>query len=73
VIRENRYHVIKSKDACAALNEDELAILSILDRKITKHRIGLGKTQLMAVVVEHDWPEYEPTWEAIEKRVEANG
>ena len=25
------------------------------------------------VVVEHDWPEYEPTWQAIEKRMNAGG
>jgi hypothetical protein len=27
-----------------------------------------GKKPLVACVVESDWPEYEPTWNAIEER-----
>jgi len=28
-----------------------------------------GKQPLECVVVESDWPEYEPTWEAIKQRM----
>ena len=36
--------------------------------KIEMARVHEGKAPLDAVVVESDWPEYEPTWKAIEAR-----
>lgn len=71
--RENRYLVIKRNDLAIALKilKPELeanldAVLGVVDM-IRKSR---GKAPLCCVVVEHDWPEYEPTWKAIEERVD---
>lgn len=69
--RENRYIVIKRSDAKKYLSElgqnqlKELAGIINIERAQEK-----GKA-LKCVVVEEDWPEYESTWQAIEKRVDA--
>lgn len=68
--REYRYVVIKVRDARAALTEDEGRTLDRLADKVTAYRYDQGKGRLVCVVVESDWPEYEPTWQAIERRVE---
>ena len=68
--REKRYLVIKHKDVEQYLTATEQLILYILAEKIDAHRINRGKEPLQCVVVEHDWPEYEPTWKAIEARVD---
>ena len=68
--REYRYMVFKMKDVRAALTRDERALLKDLIGKVHDYRIGEGKRVLECVVVESDWPEYEPTWAAIEKRMD---
>lgn len=69
--REYRYIVMKLKDAAEYLSElDGKQLDRILD-KIAMGRMKDGKAPLECVVVEHDWPEYEPTWAAITSRVEA--
>lgn len=68
--REYRYFVIKRKDAKEALSRDERGLLNHLLGKVHDYRLGLGKKPLECVVVESDWPEYEPTWKAIEERME---
>ncbi len=67
-VRERRYLVIKLKDAQEFLTPDERAILEILSDVVTRKRRLCGKRELQCVVVESDWPEYEPTWRAIEAR-----
>lgn len=67
--RENRYLVIKHKDAALYLTATERLILVAIAEKVDSHRINRGKPSLTCVVVESDWPEYEPTWQAIEQRV----
>lgn len=57
--REERYIVIKLK----SLNKQKLDWLRGLIR------MNDLPTVEKAVVVESDWPEYEPTWAAIERRV----
>ncbi len=48
----------------------EQHILGLLARKVADYREqDMEKQPLACVVVESDWPEYEPTWEAIKKRV----
>ena len=71
--RENRYIVLKITDLISAgLTDDEdQALASILD-KINLVREGRGRGTLVCVVVESDWPEYEPTWKAIEDRVRSD-
>lgn len=67
--REDRYLVIKYTDAMAALTQTEQDLMVELTLKIDGHRRRRGKDVLQAVVVEHDWPEYEPVWGMIERRV----
>lgn len=70
--REYKYMVLKATDIEGALNDEQKRLLDYLGSLITKHRTEKGKAPMECVVVEHDWPEYEPTWAAIEARVVAN-
>lgn len=72
MIREYRYIVMKRKDVKAALDADERGLLNSLCGKINDYRVGEGKSPLECVVVESDWPEYEATWGAIERRVDGS-
>jgi len=64
--REERYVVFKVSDLGNSLKGDEIRRLA---REYAEQRRLKGKEPLECVVVEKDWPEYEPTWEAIEARV----
>lgn len=68
--RENRYMVLKATDLQAAgLSDSELDQLQAICAKVDQYRANAGKPDLVCAVVEKDWPEYEPTWKAIEQRV----
>lgn len=71
MIRENRYLVVKRKDILAHLTKAEEHQLGLLIEKIADGRKLQGKRELNCVVVESDWPEYEPTWAMIEARVDS--
>lgn len=64
--REERYIVFKLSDLGNSLKGDEILRLA---REYAEQRRLKGKKPLECVVVEKDWPEYEPTWRAIEARV----
>lgn len=64
--REDRYIVFKLSDLGDSLKGDEIRRLA---REYAEHRQRLRKKPLECVVVEKDWPEYEPTWGAIAARV----
>ena len=67
--REKRYIVFKVSDVDAHFTPEErqqLARLALFQRV---GREEVGKAPLECVVVEADWPGYEPTWRAIEARV----
>lgn len=64
--REDRYIVFKVSDLGNSLKGDEIRRLA---REYAEHRQQRGKKPLECVVVEKYWPEYEPTWKAIEARV----
>ena len=66
--RENRYIVIKMKDALKYLTPAQFRELSNIERSITVGRGSESKPPLTAVVVEQDWPEYEIVWKMIEDR-----
>lgn len=68
--REDRYLVIKRTDIEEYLGDEDKALLSKVENLIGGWRHIRNKNPFACVVVEQDWPEYEPTWEAIEKRVE---
>ena len=63
--REDRYIVFKVSDLGNSLKGDEIRRLA---REYAEQRRLKGKEPLDCVVVESDWPEYEPTWRAIEAR-----
>lgn len=66
--RENRYLVIKFKDAIEALTVGQREVLMGIAIAVTAHRQNNGKQVLDAVVVEADWHEYEQVWKMIEAR-----
>lgn len=70
MIRERRYTVFKNTDIERYLSNSEVATLCELESKINFCRQQDKRGLLTAVVVENDWPEYEPVWRMIENRVE---
>lgn len=72
-IREDRYLVLKRRDIRNSLTDLEYQILCEITLKVEHYREKFRQKQpLQCVVVEHDWPEYEPTWQAIEDRMLKN-
>ena len=73
--RENRYLVIKRSDLEATKSKVTAAefetFCHVCEMVEATRIVGLKKLALVCVVVEHDWPEYEPTWKAISERVDA--
>ena len=67
--REERYIVFKLSDVEEHFTPGERQQLARLAEVQRVGRSESGKPQLDCVVVEPDWPEYEPTWKAIEARV----
>lgn len=73
--REDRYVVIKLSDIEEGLKLGHISpsTVTTLEHIVTTvwfSRAQRGKEDLKAVVVEHDWPEYEEVWRMIENRVE---
>lgn len=66
--REDRYIVFKISDVVEHLTTTEAIHLARLYEIQRVGRKEAGKSELECVVVEADWPEYEPTWRAIEAR-----
>jgi hypothetical protein len=67
--REPRYVVFKIKDIEAYCTSRAEAILNLLSNVIACGRAADGKPPFNAVVVEQDWPEFEPVWKMIEERM----
>lgn len=67
--REPRYIVFKLKDLHNYCNTEAMVALRRIGERIAEGRRDHGKPPFNAVVVEQDWPEFEPTWEAIEARM----
>ncbi len=68
--REDRYLVLKRKDlASAGLTVAETVAIESICVKIDAAREHRGADLLECVVVEKDWPEYDPTWCAIAVRM----
>lgn len=69
--REARYVVVKLKDIRGAgCTQEEIDAFNVLCDKVTLHRCERGAGPLECLVIEKDWPEYEPTWAAIQARME---
>ena len=67
--REKRYLVFKLSDVEEHFTPGEKQQLARLAEVQRVGRSEAGKPSLECVVVEADWPEYEPTWKAIEARM----
>ena len=67
--REERYLVFKLSDVAEHFTPGERLQLARLAEVQRVGRSESGKPLLECVVVEADWPEYEPTWNAIEARM----
>jgi len=67
--REDRYLVFKRSEIEKYLNDDDKMRLRRIARDVETERAREGKPQLLCVVVESDWPEYEPVWEKIAARI----
>ncbi len=70
---QDRYLVLKNEDIASALSPIEKLALGQLTDKILQDRYerGYGRQPLTTVVIEEDWPEYEPTWELLEARIKS--
>ena len=73
-VREDRYIVIKRTDLESALKLTTYYTQQQIVRSLDEiaHLVDLARKgrEFRTLVVEHDWPEYEPTWKAIQNRVE---
>ena len=69
--RENRYIVVKIKDAEKHLSPHEFTRLRQLAKAVDNGRIQEEKHPMECVVIESDWPEYEKAWQMIGERVDA--
>ena len=63
--REERYIVLKKTD----LSDDMLREALAIKKGVDFARAVMEEPKRSYLVVESDWPEYEPTWKAIEARM----
>lgn len=66
---EKRYTLLKDSDVGEALDADECTTLINLVEKVEASRANRGKPPLSALVLESDWPEYEPARLALIVRI----
>lgn len=67
--REDRYIVFKLSDVERYLTDADRAHLAMMKNEIDAGRDCANKPPFKGLIVEANWPEYEPTWQAIEARV----
>jgi len=67
--REDRYIVFKLSEVERYLTDADRAHLAMMKNEIDAGRDCANKPPFKGLIVESDWPEYEPTWKAIEARV----
>lgn len=67
--REDRYIVFKLSDVERYLTDKDRANIAMMKMEIDAGRDCANKPPFKGLIVEADWPEYEPTWRAIEARV----
>lgn len=67
--REERYVVFKIKDIVKYLHAVDREVISSISDRLSLLRKADGKRPLVSLVIESDWPEYEPAWSQIKARV----
>jgi hypothetical protein len=70
--RENRYIVIKIADLTDKTGLPMQPSIEAWMKQAQEVRESAGKPHLECLVIESDWPEYEPAWKMIQDRVEGN-
>ncbi len=65
--REDRYNVIKYTDLERLPHAERRAVNGFL-RRIHESVLKAGAPARQSVVIESDWPEYEPAWQMIERK-----
>jgi hypothetical protein len=70
--RENRYIVIKIADLVDTTGLPMQPSIEAYMKQAQEVRESAGKPHLECLVIESDWPEYEPAWKMIQDRVEGN-
>ena len=68
-MRKERYIVFKISDVERYLTDKDRANIAMMKMEIDAGRDCANKPPFKGLIVEADWPEYEPTWRAIEARV----
>lgn len=68
--RERKYLVLKLSDIYEHLPAPLIDHLSSISEEVAAGRQRAGKTPLLGVFVEEDWPEHEIVWAMIKDRVE---
>lgn len=66
-VREERYIVIKHSDVAGFWREDVREQFFAALERLNEHNCRIPQRKYL--VIESDWPEYEPTYQAIENRV----
>ena len=69
--RYNKYLVLKWADIYNSFDKAEVEILRSLLNKANEYRESINKGVIECVVIESDWPEYEPTWKLLSDRVDS--
>jgi len=67
--REDRYIVFKLSDVERYLIDVDRVHFVMMKNEIDAGRDCANKPPFKGLIVESDWPEYEPTWKAIKARV----
>jgi hypothetical protein len=72
VERENRYLVVKRSDMELYLTPQEISTIKYLAAECTRRRTSItGRHPRESLVIESDWPEYEPFWKILGIRVDS--
>lgn len=71
--RELRYLVLKLSDVKQLHAADRRDLARVVNNIHTLRKEQGRSPYVDGLVVEADWPEYEPTWKAIEERVTKDG
>ena len=67
---EERYIVLKIKDVLDHLPAEDIHRLRAMSRKIDRSRVNEGRKPFTCLVLETDWPEFEPALNLLKARIE---
>lgn len=67
---EKRYIVLKIKDVLSTLTPKQQDDLDRMCFQINLNRESRGRSPVDSLVIEKDWPEYEPTLKLLSERVD---